>query len=223
MAGNQIGGVQCPGSAGTGLGSDGAAGIESLLEALLGGGVYLQLRHRQPQCLVDTLGARRPELWGDGGGTGAATCSATAWPSLPAGHTPAPGTWSRAARGNAGLRASAGSWTRTLPPAADTAATPLAPSRSRAAGFDAHLAKPLDLADLDRLLTRWTENWTRPLHRRTDRPPRGTTGRSSKTGQQAQARNDIELELLPRGLSAFPNEPVDQGAPEGGHRWTVPS
>jgi CheY-like chemotaxis protein len=49
--------------------------------------------------------------------------------------------------------------------------------RSRAAGFDAHLAKPLNLADLDRLLTRWTENWTRPLHRRTDRPPRGTTGR----------------------------------------------
>lgn len=48
--------------------------------------------------------------------------------------------------------------------------------RSRAADFDAHLAKPLDLADLDRLLSRWTENWTRPLHRRTDRPPRGTTG-----------------------------------------------
>jgi CheY-like chemotaxis protein len=49
--------------------------------------------------------------------------------------------------------------------------------RSRAAGFDEHLAKPLDLADLDRLLTRWTENWTRPLHRRTNRPPRGATGR----------------------------------------------
>jgi CheY-like chemotaxis protein len=42
--------------------------------------------------------------------------------------------------------------------------------RSRAAGFDAHLAKPLDLADLDRLLTQWTGNWTRPPHRRTGRP-----------------------------------------------------
>jgi hypothetical protein len=49
--------------------------------------------------------------------------------------------------------------------------------RSRAAGFDAHLAKPLDLADLDRLLTQWTENWTRPLRRRTSRPAPGTTGR----------------------------------------------
>jgi len=39
--------------------------------------------------------------------------------------------------------------------------------RSRAAGFDAHLAKPLDLADLDRLLTGWSENWTRPLNRLT--------------------------------------------------------
>lgn len=49
--------------------------------------------------------------------------------------------------------------------------------RSRAAGFDAHLAKPLDLADLDQLLARWTESWTRPLNRRTDRSPRGTAGR----------------------------------------------
>lgn len=49
--------------------------------------------------------------------------------------------------------------------------------RSHAAGFDAHLAKPLDLADLDRLLARWTENWTRPLNRRTDRSPRGAAGR----------------------------------------------
>lgn len=38
-------------------------------------------------------------------------------------------------------------------------------ARSRAAGFDAHLAKPLDPADLDRLLAAWTQDWTRPLHR----------------------------------------------------------
>ncbi|BCJ47733.1 hypothetical protein GCM10010168_20920 [Actinoplanes ianthinogenes] len=32
--------------------------------------------------------------------------------------------------------------------------------RSRAAGFDAHLAKPLDLAELDRLLARWADDRT---------------------------------------------------------------
>jgi CheY-like chemotaxis protein len=37
--------------------------------------------------------------------------------------------------------------------------------RSTAAGFDAHLAKPLDLTDLDRLLSEWTQGWTRPAHR----------------------------------------------------------
>ncbi|GAB2572847.1 hypothetical protein Aab01nite_82070 [Paractinoplanes abujensis] len=36
-------------------------------------------------------------------------------------------------------------------------------ARSRTAGFDAHLAKPLDPADLDRLLATWTHQWTRPL------------------------------------------------------------
>ncbi|MFB9234492.1 ATP-binding protein [Plantactinospora siamensis] len=35
--------------------------------------------------------------------------------------------------------------------------------RSRSAGFDAHLPKPLDPADLDQLLAAWTRNWTRPL------------------------------------------------------------
>ena len=33
--------------------------------------------------------------------------------------------------------------------------------------------------------------------------------------QQAKARDDIELELLPRGLSAFPDESVDQLVHQG--------
>ena len=33
------------------------------------------------------------------------------------------------------------------------------------AGFDAYLAKPLDLTDLDALLHRWTNGWTAPLPR----------------------------------------------------------
>ena len=37
-------------------------------------------------------------------------------------------------------------------------------ARSHAAGFDAHLPKPLDPADLDQILATWTHHWTRPLH-----------------------------------------------------------
>ncbi|MGQ0572722.1 MAG: ATP-binding protein [Pseudonocardia sp.] len=37
--------------------------------------------------------------------------------------------------------------------------------RALAAGFDAHLTKPLDLAVLDGLLGDWTRGWTRPLSR----------------------------------------------------------
>jgi signal transduction histidine kinase/ActR/RegA family two-component response regulator len=36
--------------------------------------------------------------------------------------------------------------------------------RSQAAGFDAHLAKPLNPTELDRILADWTNNWTTPLH-----------------------------------------------------------
>lgn len=42
--------------------------------------------------------------------------------------------------------------------------------RAQAAGFDAHLAKPLHLDDLDRLLEKWSDGWTRPLA--TDAPDR---------------------------------------------------
>jgi CheY-like chemotaxis protein len=38
-------------------------------------------------------------------------------------------------------------------------------ARSHAAGFDAHLPKPLDPTELDHLLATWTHNWTRPPHR----------------------------------------------------------
>ena len=38
-------------------------------------------------------------------------------------------------------------------------------SRAYEAGFDAYLAKPLDLTDLDALLHRWTNGWTAPLPR----------------------------------------------------------
>ena len=54
-AGDQVGGVDRLGGVDTGPGRDGAAAAESLIEALLGGGVCLQMRHCQPQRLVNAL------------------------------------------------------------------------------------------------------------------------------------------------------------------------
>jgi CheY-like chemotaxis protein len=65
-------------------------------------------------------------------------------------------------------------------------------TRSHTAGFDAHLPKPLDPADLDQLLATWTHDWTRPLQ---PHPP------------AAPAQRPIE-----RSRSLSPVEPEIQGA-----------
>jgi hypothetical protein len=46
------------------------------------------------------------------------------------------------------------------------------------------------------------------------KPPSGVQTRA-EAGRKAEARDDVELELLRRSLSALPDEPVDQAVHQG--------